>query len=124
MQIIPYQEKEHQRAIYQMMCLESDWHTYINNFFDYKKALVADLVFICKNNSLICGFIRIKCDFSFGYYIMDLLVHKDYRNQGVGQALINYVKNNFSSPIYILSDVNEYYKKIGFQNIIGSVILI
>jgi len=60
-------------------------------------------------------------DNGFGVYIYDLLVRKLYRGGQIGKALIEQFQHDFpEQSIYIMSDVDIYYEKLGYRRI-GSV---
>ncbi len=60
-------------------------------------------------------------DYGFGLYVYDLLVHKNFRGKQYGKKLLTHLKAQFSViPVYVLSDVDEYYHKQDYQKI-GSV---
>jgi hypothetical protein len=54
-----------------------------------------------------------------GFYVYDLLVRQDHRGQGFGKQLIDHVRL-FYEPVYVMSDVDRYYEKIGMSKI-GSI---
>jgi ribosomal protein S18 acetylase RimI-like enzyme len=51
--------------------------------------------------------------------LMNLYVTPMYRRQGIGSALVNYIKHRFSQPIYLtcIPSLVTYYKRLGFVSI-------
>jgi ribosomal protein S18 acetylase RimI-like enzyme len=82
----------------------------------YVKALESSVTYIAYDENLICGYIRCREDDGFGVYIYDLLVRKTYRGKQIGKALMGRVCKDFSDQtIYVMSDVDSYYKKLGYH---------
>lgn len=87
----------------------------------YTILLETNITYIALDNNIICGYIRGKEDNGFGVYIYDLLVRKLYRGGQIGKALIEQFQHDFpEQSIYIMSDVDIYYEKLGYRRI-GSV---
>lgn len=111
--------KYHQRDIAKLNNLlvrDPDWTLYTakESWNDYVKVLADSEVFIFCHNNEIIGFIRFRLDGPFGVYIYDLLVDKAYRGHGYGKQLIDAVCHEYPhDDIYVMSDNNEYYKKVG-----------
>jgi len=62
----------------------------------------------------VCGFAR--CIGSVVIYIDDLLVDKAYRGREFGRCLMERVCKDFpNKEIYVLSDVDAYYSKLGYE---------
>lgn len=75
---------------------------------------------VCVSDKLICGYIRALVD-SFGIYVSELYVARQYRNRGFGRALLKAMRKSLQGQeIYILSDEDLYYQKLGLRRI-GSV---
>lgn len=54
-------------------------------------------------------------------YVYNLLVRRSHRGNNLGKLLIENVKTDYSDqPLYIMSDADGYYKKLGCRKI-GSV---
>lgn len=87
----------------------------------YIKALESSITYIALYNNIICGYVRCKEDDGFGVYVYDLLVGKFYRGRNLGKRLMERVCIDYpNQPIYVMSDVDIYYEKLGFQKI-GSI---
>lgn len=70
---------------------------------------------------MFCGYVRAILDEYFAAYISEIFVVPEWRNRGIGRALIAKVKVDFGHlTVYALSDEHAYYEKLGHKNI-GSV---
>ncbi len=69
----------------------------------------------------VIGYIRALEDYSYYMYVCDLLVRKDKRGQGYGKLLMDHIQKEFPKlTVLVMSDVDEYYTKLGYQKI-GSI---
>jgi len=125
--IKPYSEKRDAELLFNIMRQENDWQDYCvgkEAIKNYSIALKNCATYVLYNNDICCGFIRAKDDFGFGVYIQDLLVCKYNRGNSYGKMLIEQVCKDFTSTVYVLSDVDKYYKKQGYNKIEGRVIVV
>ena len=83
----------------------------------YAKALEnATATYVAIEDDQICGFVF--CVGTFDVYVDGLLVDKAYRGREIGRLLMERVCTDFPNQgIYVLSDVDEYYSKLGYENI-------
>ncbi|MCL2369615.1 MAG: GNAT family N-acetyltransferase [Firmicutes bacterium] len=122
-----YDQTQDADAMFELMRLEGDWNDYCDepNVVRYKVALKDSVTFVLYRDNTLCGFVRVRDDFGFGVYIHDLLVGKAYRGNGYGKKLIEFVADNFAgNTIYVMSDVDEYYRKQGYDKIEGRIIIV
>ncbi|MBU1143547.1 MAG: GNAT family N-acetyltransferase [Firmicutes bacterium] len=113
-------------ALEMMELIESEgeeWSSYYKG--DGKKkyldSLKNSITFVKVKNEMIIGYVRAIDDHGFDIYICDLLVFKKERGNHYGHELIEAVKNLFlDRDIYVMSDVDSYYIKEGYQKI-GSI---
>jgi len=90
----------------------------------YIKALKSSLTYVIYDDDILCGFVRCREDDGFGVYVYDLLVRKSYRGRQLGKMLMEQVCKDFSDqPVYVMSDVDPYYEKLGFQRE-GSIFIV
>jgi ribosomal protein S18 acetylase RimI-like enzyme len=66
------------------------------------------------------GYARVISDRTRFAYILDVIVDENYRKQGIGQAMVNYILAHQSlKAVYqwllITKDAQEVYKKVGFK---------
>ena len=102
---------------------DPDWSEFTNeNAIDtYKESLKDSITFVCYIDSEFTGYVRALLDKGFSVYISELYVAPEWRNQKIGQSLLERVSNDFDSlSIYALSDEDAYYQKKGYKKI-GSV---
>lgn len=82
----------------------------------YIKALKSSIAYIAYDEDFVCGYVRCREDDGFGVYIYDLLVRKIYRGKQIGKTLMEQVLKDFpNQPVYVMSDVDQYYEKLGYR---------
>lgn len=82
----------------------------------YINALESSITYIACDGTLVCGYIRCREDDGFGVYVFDLLVRKSYRGKQIGKTLLERVCQDFPKQlIYVMSDVDRYYEKLGYR---------
>lgn len=120
MKIVKYNLK-HEKDLFAAIGNDPDWEWFIKNKNTYKKYLQNSITFVCCNNIEFCGYIRAIQDIESFVYISELYVLPKWRNNKIGQALIERVKTDYSDfTVYALSDEDDYYHKKGYKKI-GSV---
>ncbi len=93
----------------------SDYHESVGRS-KYIKALESSITYIAYDENLVCGYVRCREDDGFGVYIYDLLVRKTHRGKQIGKTLMERVFKDFpNQPIYVMSDVDPYYEKLGYR---------
>ena len=87
----------------------------------YKNALNTSITYIAEKNNEICGFSRSINDNACEIIVCDLLVTPKFRGQNIGKQLMECIYNDYPDiTVYVMSDVDEYYEKIGCRKV-GSV---
>jgi ribosomal protein S18 acetylase RimI-like enzyme len=100
-----------------------DYHS-PNGRKKYRKAIASSIVYIALKNNELCGYVRCKDDGGFGIYIYDLLVKKCHRGKQLGRKLMEKVSKDYpSQTVYVMSDVDAYYKKLGYEKA-GSIFVV
>ena len=65
------------------------------------------------------GFARVISDFATTYYLCDVIIDIDYRNNGLGTALMSYIEQlpqyKGLRGILITRDAHNLYKKFGYE---------
>ncbi|MGL9728734.1 GNAT family N-acetyltransferase [Enterococcus sp. DIV0756] len=115
--IRPYQ-KEDADELFTMMKKEPDWEEYCNdeNKQKYSKALLTSITYLLFENEKICAYARCREDDGFGMYVYDLLVDADCRGKNYGRYLMEQACKDFlDQTVYVMSDVDPYYEKQGYQ---------
>lgn len=87
----------------------------------YKKALEASITYVAYQDDILCGYSRSLDDCGFYIYVCDLLVKPAFRGKSVGRKLMECIYNDYPNHVvYVMSDVDGYYQKVGFKRI-GSI---
>ena len=82
----------------------------------YKAALANSITYVAYEGDALCGYARCRNDDGFGVYVYDLLVKKAYRGNSIGRMLMERACTNYpNDTVYVMSDVDEYYKKQGYR---------
>lgn len=90
----------------------------------YKRALSTSITYLILENEKLCGYARCRDDDGYGVYIYDLLVDSAFRGREYGRMLMEQVCKDFpGEPVYVMSDVNPYYEKLGYA-IEGSIFIV
>lgn len=106
-------------ALFDLIESDPEWTEYIKHKNQYRLAIESSTVYLLMEVTLCIGFIRGRDDSGFGFYIYDLLVRKSHRGHGYGKKLIDHLKSIYQ-PVFVMSDVDPYYEKIGMKKI-GSI---
>ncbi len=81
----------------------------------------ANLVVTAWEGETLVGVCRALTDFSYCCYLSDLAVNKSHQGQGIGQQLIEQVKQKIGDQVALIllsaSSAMSYYPRIGFENI-------
>lgn len=102
---------------------DPDWDMFTrdNAIAGYKKRLLDSVTFVCFENGMFCGYVRALLDDGFAVYVSELFVAPEWRNRSIGKALLAKVRTGYKHlSVYVLSDEDAYYEKLGYKNI-GSV---
>ena len=79
-------------------------------------------VFVDDEDKLV-GFARVISDFATTYYLCDVIIDPDYRNNGFGAALVGYIENlpeyQGLRGVLITRDAHGLYEKFGYQTLNG-----
>lgn len=109
-------DKTDEAALFDMFIEEGeDWSEYYTKRAQYAKALESGVTYVACENDVLCGYVRCREDDGFGVYVYDLLVRKAYRGRQMGRLLMEQICRNFpAQPVYVMSDVDPYYQKLGY----------
>ncbi len=114
---------EHEEAVLAAIKKDPDWDIFTNEgaIDSYRKSLRNSVTYVCHDNGELCGYIRAFLDDGLAVYISELYVLPAWRNRKIGRSLLKQMKMDFSSlTVYVLSDEDVYYEKMGYKKI-GSV---
>ena len=82
----------------------------------YKKSLEKAITYVAYEGDTLCGYSRSIDDFGFYIYVCDLLVMPKHRGKNIGRKLMECIYKDFPNQIvYVMSDVDEYYRKLGYR---------
>ena len=82
----------------------------------YRKALDNSITYVAYVGDSLCGYSRSIDDCGFYVYVCDLLVKQMFRGRNIGRKLMECIYADYPNHIvYVMSDVDEYYKKQGFK---------
>ncbi|HPJ01621.1 MAG TPA: GNAT family N-acetyltransferase [Candidatus Limiplasma sp.] len=120
MHIQPYSIAD-EPALFLMLREEGDsWSDYHGpqGYKRYQDALRGSLTYLLYDGEALCGYARGHEDHGFGVYIHDLLVRKEHRGRQYGRLLMEqFVKDYPGQAVYVLSDVDPYYEKLGYPSV-------
>ena len=75
----------------------------------------------------LAGFARVISDYATTYYLCDVVVDEEYRNKGLGTALVAYIE---SLPVFaglrgilVTRDAHSLYRKFGYEVVDGRVMI-
>lgn len=117
MKIRKYIKKIDESVIMKMIENEEGWDYADDNMSEkYKTALENSITYVAFVNDKCCGFSRSIDDSGFYVYVCDLLVISEFRGKNFGNKLMECIYQDYpGSTVYVMSDVNEYYKKLNYQ---------
>lgn len=78
-----------------------------------------DILYTAWDNDTLVGVARAISDFSYCCYLSDLAVAKSHQQQGIGEALIQHVRDQLGDEVSLLllsaPSAMDYYPKVGFE---------
>lgn len=78
-----------------------------------------DILYTAWDNDTLVGVARAISDFSYCCYLSDLAVAKSHQQQGIGEALIQHVRDHLGDEVSLLllsaPTAMDYYPKVGFE---------
>lgn len=113
---------EHEIKLLTLLKTEPDWRSFVSKgtIDRFRKALLESETYICEYQGEIVGYIRALVD-GFGVYISELYIAPPHRGNGYGAKLLSKIKQAHpDQDVYVLSDEDLYYQKLGCQRV-GSV---
>ncbi|NND77415.1 MAG: GNAT family N-acetyltransferase [Flavobacteriales bacterium] len=115
LQIRAYNQDEDYHKLLELISSEGDeWKSYLEP--RYKSNLEHSTTLVAFVNDQLCGYSRALEDKGYFIWVLDLLVHKDYRGHSIGKKLMDQMRIDFPGhDVYVMSDVDEYYAKMGFK---------
>ena len=91
-----------------------EWKDYLQP--SYQRALEKSTTYIAQIDDEVIGYSRSLNDFDQFVWVIDLLVHKEFRGHSTGRKLMECLALEFPGlDIYVMSDVDDYYRKLGYK---------
>ena len=115
-------DKAYESELIALLKKEPDWDSFTDAgaIEVFKSTLLSSQTYICKSQSEVCGYLRALVD-GFGIYVSELYVAPAFRNNGYGKELLKALKQDHpDQAVYVLSDEDLYYEKLGCKRV-GSV---
>lgn len=107
-----------EKDIVETLCRDTEWEILTNDktLGTFREALAGGVTYVCRRNGVFCGFVRGVLDRGLAVYISELYVRQEWRNKGVGEALVETFRERFPTlRVYALSDEDAYYEKKGYE---------
>lgn len=102
-------------ALYKITQAEG-WHTFTKELLS--KLLMTSKIIVIEDNQELVGYTRFLTDEFLTLYITEIIVAKEYRSQGYGESMIKHLQETFPTVrIELLSQYNQFYKKLSFRSI-------
>ncbi|WP_342542797.1 GNAT family N-acetyltransferase [Paenisporosarcina sp. FSL H8-0542] len=119
--IRPYKPSDYP-FIKQLNQLEG-WNNLVEKEEDTKKAWDhSNIAYVATINEVIVAYVRGMTDQAITLYICEILVSEQVRGQGVGQQLLKFVHNQYSTTrmeMLASSTSHTYYEQHGFRPFYG-----
>ncbi len=115
-------DKAHEAELIALLESEPDWNAFTSPeaIDTLKDALLRSETYVCTTEGKVCGYLRALVD-GFGIYVSELYVAPSHRNRGHGRQLLQKIQQQHPQQnVYVLSDEDLYYEKLGCKRV-GSV---
>ena len=115
-------DKTYEAELIALLKKDPEWDsfTHTGTIDVFKSALLTSQTYICKSQVEVCGYLRALVD-GFGIYVSEIYVAPAFRNNGYGKGLLKTLnKDHPDQVIFVLSDEDLYYEKLGCKRV-GSV---
>lgn len=118
-----YEHLEQYNQLMELIKSEGEeWEAYLKP--KYKTALQNSITYVAYIGNKLCGYSRSVNDNDLYIWIVDLLVDKNHRGNAIGEKLMQCLVKDFpAQDILVMSDVDEYYTKLGYEKE-GSIFLV
>lgn len=115
-------DKTYESELIALLTKEPEWNSFTGTgaIDVFKGALLNSQTYICKSQGQVCGYLRALVD-GFGIYVSELYVAPKFRNNDCGKEMLREIKKDHEDQdVYVLSDEDLYYEKLGYKRV-GSV---
>jgi len=111
---------------------KDEWWTANRTFEDTKKCVKGSQICIglIDENKTLIGFVRVITDFTLKALILDLIVEKNCRGQGLSKKLMSLIKAHEDLidvkhfELYCLPELEIFYSQFGFSADVGGIRLL
>ena len=117
MEIKPYHNHDFPNLFGLLVNEGEDWADYWRGegHRQYQKVMSECIGYLAMDENECIGYLRARQDGVYGIYIYDLLVRGDHRGKQIGKQLMEAVKQAHPNQVvYVMSDVDLYYEKLGY----------
>ena len=110
-----YHPAEDYKKLLEVIASEGEeWKGYLKAA--YQESLERSITYVAYLDGRICGYSRSINDVGFYIWVIDLLVHKEYRGHSIGRKLLECIAADYpDQDVFVMSDVDEYYEKLGYS---------
>lgn len=114
-QIRKYEHSKDYAPLLELIKSEGDeWKEYLEP--KYELPLKKSITYVALDGGKLCGYSRSIDDAGLYIWIIDLLVHQQYRGHSIGEKLMQCVLTDYpGQDAYVVSDVDKYYEKLGYK---------
>lgn len=113
-----YCEKTDYDSLISLFKSEKDWDWFLSSEImeKHKKSLGESITYIIFYKNEIIGYIRAIEDIGSYIYVCELLVNSKYRGKGSGKILLDRLITDYPEHhTLVMSDVDQYYQKLGYK---------
>lgn len=118
MEIRRYNEEIDYNNIVILFKSEKDWSCFLDDsaIAKHKKSLNESITYVAYVDDELVGYSRSIEDMELYVYVCELLVNKNFRGRSIGKKLLDRIFVDYPNhEIYVMSDVDPYYKKMGYK---------
>jgi len=113
-QIRAYDNSDYELILQLIKSEGKEWEEYLKP--EYQINLAKSITYVAYFGNQLIGYSRSMSDNGFFIWVIDLLVHRNKRGDNVGKRLLECIRrNNPDQDVFIMSDVDEYYTKLGYM---------
>ncbi|MEQ8358021.1 MAG: GNAT family N-acetyltransferase [Cytophagales bacterium] len=107
-------EKDYPALIKLIKSEGEEWQDYLKPV--YILAMDNSISYVATADDTLCGYSRSVYDSGLFIWVIDLLVHKNFRGHAIGKQLMDCILKDFPKcDVYVMSDVDGYYHKLGYD---------
>lgn len=123
MELRKYNENKDYANLIALFQCEPSWSWFLSDQhrLRHKQSLRESITYVAYEREQIIGYSRSLEDIGTYIYVCELLVKKDFRGNSFGKQMLDAIAADYPEhEIFIMSDEDLYYQKIGYTRI-GSI---